>query len=61
MNGKQIIKKLESEGWQISRIRGSHHIMKKDNKVVPVPVHGTKEIGKGLLSAIEKQTGVKLK
>jgi len=28
---------------------------------VPVPVHGNKEIGIGLLKAIEKQTGVKLK
>jgi predicted RNA binding protein YcfA (HicA-like mRNA interferase family) len=28
---------------------------------VPVPVHGAKDIGIGLLKAIEKQTGVKLK
>ena len=61
MNGKQIIRKLENEGWHIKRVRGSHHIMSKDNRSVPVPVHGSAEIGKGLLSAIEKQTGVKLK
>ncbi len=61
MNGKLIIRILENEGWQIKRIRGSHHIMSKDNRSVPVPVHGSAEIGKGLLSAIEKQTGVKLK
>ncbi len=27
---------------------------------VPVPVHGTKDLGIGLLKTIEKQTGVKL-
>ncbi len=27
---------------------------------VTVPVHGNKDLGKGLLSAIERQTGVKL-
>lgn len=61
MNGKQLIKKLESEGWQVKRVRGSHHIMEKEGRIVPVPVHGSTDIGKGLLSAIEKQTGVKLK
>ena len=61
MNGKQIIRKLENEGWHIKRVRGSHHIMSKDGRSVPVPVHGSTERGKGLLSAIEKQTGVKLK
>ena len=30
-------------------------------RAVPIPVHGTKDIGIGLLKAIEKQTGVKLK
>ncbi|MCI5147999.1 MAG: type II toxin-antitoxin system HicA family toxin, partial [Candidatus Electrothrix sp. MAN1_4] len=28
---------------------------------IPVPVHGKKDIGIGLLKAIEKQTGVKLR
>jgi len=30
-------------------------------KTVSVPVHGKKDIGVGLLRAIEKQAGVKLK
>ena len=61
MNGKQIIKKLQAEGWILKRVSGSHHVMTKDGKSVPVPVHGSTDIGKGLLSAIERQTGVKLK
>jgi predicted RNA binding protein YcfA (HicA-like mRNA interferase family) len=61
MNGKEVIKKLKAEGWSLNRINGSHHIMIKNGVSVPVPVHGTKDVGVGLLSAISKQTGVKLK
>jgi predicted RNA binding protein YcfA (HicA-like mRNA interferase family) len=63
MNGKQIIARLKAEGWTLARIEGSHYIMAKEGVLrgVPVPVHGTKDMGIGLLKAIEKQTGVKLK
>lgn len=63
MNGKQILARLRKEGWILARIEGSHHIMEKEGVLrgVPVPVHGTKDMGIGLLKAIEKQTGVKLK
>ncbi|SFM80945.1 type II toxin-antitoxin system HicA family toxin [Nitrosomonas communis] len=60
MNTKQIIKILESEGWGFKRINGSHQIMGKNGKIVPVPVHGTTDLAKGLVTKIEKQTGVKL-
>lgn len=60
MNGKEVIRKLESEGWQLRRINGSHYVMGKDGKIAPVPVHGSKDIKKGTLSSIEKKTGVKL-
>jgi predicted RNA binding protein YcfA (HicA-like mRNA interferase family) len=61
MSGKQVIKLLEKEGWKLNRITGSHHLLEKDGKVVPVPVHGTTDLGKGLLTAIQRQTGVILK
>ena len=61
MNGKDIISKLKAEGWQLDRINGSHHILVKDGKAVPVPVHGGLDVGAGLIAAIARQTGVKLK
>ncbi len=63
MNGKQIINKLKAAGWTLSRINGSHHMMEKSGmaRTVPVPVHGTKDIGADLLADIQRQTGVKLK
>ena len=57
MTGKQAIKRLEQEGWVLRRIRGSHHIMAKELKIIPVPVHGKKDLGKGILHAIAKAAG----
>lgn len=61
MNGKQVTKILESEGWTLDRVAGSHHVMIKGSLAVPVPVHGAKDLGIGLIKKIEKQTGVKLR
>ena len=61
MNGKEVIAKLKAAGWSINRIRGSHHIMTKGSQAVPVPVHGSRDIGAGLIAALQRQTGVKLK
>lgn len=61
MNGKEIIAKLKAQGWQLDRIKGSHHIMVKEGKAVPVPVHGSRDVGVGLIASISKQTGVSLK
>lgn len=60
MTGKDIINILEKHGWRILRINGSHHRMGKNGLRTTVPVHSKRDIGKGLLAAIEKQTGVKL-
>lgn len=61
MTGKEIIAKLKVAGWSLNRINGSHHILTKDGLAVPVPVHGSRDIGAGLVAAIQRQTGVKLK
>ncbi len=61
MNGKDIIAKLKAAGWTLDRVSGSHHIMVKDGKAVPVPLHGGRDIGIGLVTAIARQSGVKLK
>lgn len=61
MNGKQIIKILKAHGWTLDRIEGSHHVLMNGVRSVPVPVHGAKDLGIGLVKKIEKQTGVKLK
>ncbi len=62
MNGKEVIKRLQKEGWIVLKVEGSHYMMKNIvlNKKIPVPVHGSKDIKIGTIKTIEKQTGVKL-
>ena len=61
MNGKEVIAILKENGWAHTSTRGSHYKMEKSGyRSVPVPVHGTRDLGIGLLKAIEKQTDVKL-
>ncbi len=59
MTGKDKLKQLLKLGWKEIRVNGSHHILEKDEKTVSVPVHGNRDLPKGLENAIGKQTGVK--
>jgi predicted RNA binding protein YcfA (HicA-like mRNA interferase family) len=59
LSGKEMLKLLKRQGWVLHRISGSHHIMKKGNKMVPIPVHGNKSLGKGIELKILKQAGLK--
>jgi predicted RNA binding protein YcfA (HicA-like mRNA interferase family) len=61
MSGKEIVRILEKNGWKALRTKGSHVRMGKGVLRTTVPLHGSSDIGSGLLKAIEKQTGVKLK
>ena len=58
MTGRELIRLLEKFGWQLDRIKGSHHVMKKGNQTEIIPVHN-KDIPTGLLNSILKRTGLK--
>jgi predicted RNA binding protein YcfA (HicA-like mRNA interferase family) len=60
MNGKELLKILKENGWEVTRIKGSHHQVRKGNKTFPVPVHGKKDIAKGTLHNILKLAKIKL-
>lgn len=59
MNGKELIRLLEQNGWKLNRIHGSHHVMIKGGQTEIIPVHGSREVGKGLAERILKRTGLK--
>jgi len=61
VNGKQVIKALERNGFKVIRASGSHHILSNGQCKVTVPVHGSADVKIGTLKSIEKQAGVKLK
>jgi predicted RNA binding protein YcfA (HicA-like mRNA interferase family) len=50
LRGKEVIRILEEHGFQIVRVRGSHHSLRHiDGRYTVVPVHAGKIIGPGLL------------
>ena len=57
MTGREVLKKLEAQApargasWRLKSVNGSHHNMEKNGK---------KDLGKGLLKVIQRQTGVQL-
>ena len=55
---KRILKILKENGWELDRIKGSHHIFVKGNESVPVPIHGNQDLKKGTFFAILKKIGV---
>jgi predicted RNA binding protein YcfA (HicA-like mRNA interferase family) len=59
LNGKDLIKLLKVNGWKLSRVTESHHIMIKGARTLVVPVHGSKSLGKVLELRILKQAGLK--
>ncbi|WP_374687700.1 type II toxin-antitoxin system HicA family toxin [Promineifilum sp.] len=59
MTSNDLIRELKAAGWELDRIRGSHHIFKHPERsgIVVVP-HPKKELGKGLVKAVRKQAGL---
>ncbi|MCW9033508.1 MAG: type II toxin-antitoxin system HicA family toxin [Alphaproteobacteria bacterium] len=61
MKSREVIKRIKVGGWYEVATRGSHHQFKHPTKPGRVTVpHPKKELPKGTLHSIEKQSGVKL-
>jgi len=60
MKVREIIKRLENEGWVLIRQKGSHKIFKKGGhpELIVLPDHGSnKEPSIGVLNDIKKKAG----
>jgi predicted RNA binding protein YcfA (HicA-like mRNA interferase family) len=51
ISGKHFARLLESRGWQLVRVNGSHHVyMKPGNPArISLPIHGNEDLKVGLL------------
>jgi mRNA interferase HicA len=58
MNSKQAKRFLTEKGCRFEPGKGSHLIVRLGNKRSVLPMHGSKELGKGLWKAILKQLGI---
>ncbi|MBW8049332.1 MAG: type II toxin-antitoxin system HicA family toxin [Cytophagales bacterium] len=59
ISGKEFCKALEKQGWQLLRIKGSHHVFGKTGREdrISVPVHKNKPLKIGLLRHFMKVAG----
>jgi predicted RNA binding protein YcfA (HicA-like mRNA interferase family) len=61
MSGRELIKILGKFGFEVARIKGSHHFLKHpDARATVVPVHRGESIGPGLLHKISKDTEIEI-
>ena len=59
MKDKELLSLLLKNGWTVAHVTGSHHILKKEGfGKISLPIH-SKDVKKGLETAILKQAGLK--
>lgn len=60
VSGKHFCSVLLRNGWELKRIRGSHHIFaQRDNPMIlTVPVHGNKALKTGTLRRLLRDAGL---
>jgi len=55
LRGRELISILRKAGFDVIRIKGSHHFLRHpDGRATIVPVHAGEDIGTGLLGKILK-------
>jgi len=53
VTGKAMIAALRRAGFEVLRVRGSHHFLRHaDGRATVVPVHGAETVGPGLFAKI---------
>ena len=60
MHTRKIMKALEKAGWELTRVKGDHHIYKHPTRpgIVVLP-HPKRDLPVGTLREIEKVSGLK--
>lgn len=53
LTGREVISALDRAGFEVIRVRGSHHfLLHSDGRRTVIPVHSGETIGPGLLAQI---------
>lgn len=62
MDSREVIRRLEADGWVLARVKGSHHHYVHPVKpgITTVP-HPKKDLKVGTLRSIEKQANLSLR
>jgi predicted RNA binding protein YcfA (HicA-like mRNA interferase family) len=56
VSGKDLARAIERKGWELARIKGSHHIyvMEGRRERIVIPIHGNRPLKIGLLRSLMK-------
>ena len=61
LSSREVLRRLRVDGWFVVDVSGSHHQLRHSTKPGKVTVpHPKKDLPRGTLKGIEKQSGVKL-
>jgi predicted RNA binding protein YcfA (HicA-like mRNA interferase family) len=52
VSGKELLNLAKKKGFIVTRIRGSHHFVQKEELSTIIPVHNNRDLGKGLVLKI---------
>lgn len=59
ISGKTLVAALTKAGFELARVRGSHHVLKHvDGRTVAVPVHSGRDMPPGTLRGILRIIGM---
>jgi len=60
ISGKKFARLLEKHGWELKRVKGSHHIYVKPGNParISVPIHGNQSLKLGLQRHLMKIAGI---
>ena len=60
VSGKRMCRLLEARGWQLDRVKGSHHVYwhPGTGRSVTVPVHGNADLKPGTQRQIMRDAGI---
>ena len=60
LTGREVLRALEGAGFELVRVKGSHHFLRRRgaSQGVAVPVHGNRDMPAGTLRSIIAQAGL---
>ena len=60
ISGKRFCKVVEDHGWELQRVRGSHHIYARPGSptILTIPVHGNRDLRTGTLGKLLRDSGI---
>ena len=60
ISGKRLCKLLQSRGWILDHISGSHYVYTHPDapRPIPVPVHGNQDLRTGTQRSIMREAGL---